>query len=404
MQTSLTYGRQAVIHFDISDSALLLDRRGPDGEPLDDPAAAVAAALATPENYPALASAVTSDDRVTIALGPGVPQAEAVIAGIVYTLAEGDVAENRITILQTAEEAGRSGRDVMAGLPDHARRRIQLAVHDPADRKSLSYLAADAQGQPIYFNRHLCDADLVIPVGCLRTSDGPGHSGVSVGIYPTFADDAAQRRFAAVSSSEDPVHRRRRDEQADEAVWLLGAMFTLQLLPGAGDTVLHVLAGERGAVVQRGRELCEQVWSFNVPERASLVIATVEGGSEQQSWENFARALHAASQAVADDGAIAVCMELEDLPGPALQRLAAADDESLRDLRRDRTSDAIAAAQLQRILETNQVYLLSRLQADVVESLGLAHVSSAEEISRLSSRHRSCILLGNAQFAAPRAT
>ncbi len=248
MQTSLTYGRQAVIHFDISDSALLLDRRGPDGEPLDDPAAAVAAALATPANYPALASAVTSDDRVTIALGPGVPQADAVIAGIVYTLAEGDVAEDRITILQTAGEAGRSGRDIMAGLPDHARRRIQLAVHDPADRKSLGYLAADAQGQPIYFNRHLCDADLVIPVGCLRTGDGPGHSGMSVGMYPTFADEAAQRRFAAISSSEDPVHRRRRDEEADQAVWLLGAMFTLQLLPGAGDTVLHVLAGERGAV------------------------------------------------------------------------------------------------------------------------------------------------------------
>ena len=40
-------------------------------------------------------------------------------------------------------------------------------IHDPHDRQQLSYLAASAEGRPIYLNRTLYDAELVIPVNCL---------------------------------------------------------------------------------------------------------------------------------------------------------------------------------------------------------------------------------------------
>jgi hypothetical protein len=35
----------------------------------------------------------------------------------------------------------------------------------------------------------------------------------------------------------------------------------------------------------------------------------------------------------------------------------------------------------------------------VVEDLGLGHVEDEEDVRRLSAQHRSCILLGSAQFA-----
>jgi peroxiredoxin len=49
--------------------------------------------------------------------------------------------------------------------------------------------------------------------------------------------------------------------------------------------------------------------------------------------------------------------------------------------------------------ERAQVYLLSDLDGDVVEDLGLGHVSAPEEVTRLSRRFSSCILLGTAQHA-----
>ena len=42
------------------------------------------------------------------------------------------------------------------------------------------------------------------------------------------------------------------------------------------------------------------------------------------------------------------------------------------------------------------VYLLSRLDDNVVEQLGMAPVANAREIARLASRHESCVLLANA--------
>ncbi len=50
-----------------------------------------------------------------------------------------------------------------------------------------------------------------------------------------------------------------------------------------------------------------------------------------------------------------------------------------------------------------QVYLLSRLEEEVVEELGVGHVATAAEIARLASHRGSCILLANAQYAVPTA-
>jgi hypothetical protein len=42
---------------------------------------------------------------------------------------------------------------------------------------------------------------------------------------------------------------------------------------------------------------------------------------------------------------------------------------------------------------------LSDLDGDLVEDLGLGHVAEPEEVTRLSRRFKSCILLGKAQHA-----
>src|SRR5204862_2307180 len=127
--------------------------------------------------------------------------------------------------------------------------------------------------------------------GTLRLEDSLGYLGVHGGLYPTFADEAARDRFRAPISADATVHQRLRREEADEAAWMLGAQLIIQVIPGPGDTVLHVLAGESHAVTKRGKSLCTAAWKFKVPRRASLVVAGVEGGPEQQTWENFARAL-----------------------------------------------------------------------------------------------------------------
>jgi nickel-dependent lactate racemase len=188
----------------------------------------------------------------------------------------------------------------------------------------------------------------------------------------------------------------------DEAAWLLGVQIVLRLVPGAGDSILQVLAGEAGAVAKGGRQACESAWLYHVPRRAGLVVAAIEGGPQEQTWENFGRALSVALAAVEDEGAIVLCTDLQRAPGPALRRLAEAEDDpaALRHIRRERSPDAVSASLLLEARQRAQVFLLSGLDEETVEDLGVGYVTAVDEIDRLCEQYESCVLLGDAHRAA----
>ena len=136
---------------------------------------------------------------------------------------------------------------------------------------------------------------------------------------------------------------------------------------------------------------------------ADLVIASVTGGSQQQTWTNVARALAAARQVVSATGCIALCTELAEEPGPAVRMLAEnADPEEMRaDLEDIHLPDAAVAEEIALALEQGSVYLYSRLDEETVESLGMVPLSEPGQLQRLAERFNSCLLLGHAQFALP---
>ncbi len=102
------------------------------------------------------------------------------------------------------------------------------------------------------------------------------------------------------------------------------------------------------------------------------MVAAVEGGSAQQSWVNVARALSAALRVVEDGGAVVVCTELGVPPGPALIRFLDESSETAGQLsEHDDAQDAMAAAQLGDALKRVRVYLLSHLEAELLERWAL---------------------------------
>ncbi|MEX0818367.1 MAG: lactate racemase domain-containing protein [Pirellulaceae bacterium] len=402
MPIELKYGDSGTLQLDIPSDSILVDFSKPRGIPLDDPVAAVAAAVSAPLEFPRLQDATIPGDRIVLAVDRGVPQMPAVVAGVIHTLVEGGAEATDIEIVLAADtDDHQAPEDPLAELSETLRNSVTVSRHDPHNRESLAYLAASKEGSPIYFNRTIGDADVVLPISTLRLDQALGYAGVHGGLYPTFSDDATQKRYRAPSSTDWSALRRRRCEEAEEAAWALGVQFTIQVAPGAGNTLLHVLAGDSRAVAKRGQELCVAAWFHQPPQRANLVVAAIEGGPIQQTWENFGRALFAASQAVNDGGAIVICSSLRCRPGAALQRLTGMRDYDslLHELRRERSIDATPAALLAEALERVQVFLLSDLDEESVEDLGVAHVGSTDQVERLSRQYDSCILLGNAQHA-----
>ena len=261
-----------------------------------EPATAVAEALLNPLGYPPLTRALVPGDRVVIAVDSGVPCGSHIVAGVLHTLRSANVNLSDVVVLTSTEHGSDAAwrRDLP---PDAAE--LKFVTHDPHHKAGLCYLAASKHAEPIYLNRHLCEADVIVPVNLLRARGSLGYTGIHSGLFPTFSDEATRQRFRGLSAALNTVQQKHRRDESDEVDWLLGLQLAVQIVAGPGDSVLHVLAGLIGQVAERGRELVEAAWSQEVPRQAQLVVAALGGGNGEQTWENFGRALYAASQVCA---------------------------------------------------------------------------------------------------------
>jgi len=275
-------------------------------------------------------------------------------------------------------------------------------THDPDDRDGIAYLAAADSGEPILLNRLITDADVVLPIGSTGGGAAAGSHGVFGPIYPTFSDLRTLARFQSLDSIDARQHETKSlAREADHVGWLLGASFAVQVIPSGGDAIMHVLAGEAGAVGRRAAKLYEALWRSSVPRRASLVVAGIKGISAHQTWHNVGLALERAGKLVLDGGAVVICCDVDRRPEPPCESpLSEGDpDEQPKPTTDQRPEDLLPSSQLALALARGQVYLLSRLDQSLVEDLGMAPVANHEELARLAARHQSCILLSNAAHA-----
>ncbi len=385
MTIRLHYGT-TFLEVEVAADRLVANCTVPHASPLDDPAAAVAMALADPLGYPPLAQALVPGDRVALVVEESLPTPSAIVAGAVSALIAAKVAPENIVVVHQ----GRLPGDLLAELPDDLAATVEQQVHDPTDRDQLALLGYSRDSRPVYISRAIADADLVLPLVTLRAGGQQTELGMFDGLYPAFSNSETIVRLA------DSDHQR---AEADELGWLLGVRLMLGVVPGAGGQALQVLAGDMDQLGPHGAKAFQAAWEYDIPQRADLVVVTLEGSSGEQTWGNVARALTAAERVVAEDGSVAICSGLAVEPGPAVQALS--DPAVDRAAWGSELADGPIAERLAMALERGSVFLLSQLDEESVEDIGLAPVGSPQEMARLVERSGRCILLSNAQYARP---
>jgi len=401
MTLSLPFGVDS--HCELPDSQNLVAHIGHlPATPLADPQGETARVLAEPLDFPPLSQTAVPGDRVVLALDTQVPQADSIVAAVVEQLTQAGVEPQDISLLRSPLDlAG----DPMAKIPQAQRDKIVVEIHDPADRKKLSYLAATKGEHRVYLNRSLTDADVVLPIGSLRYDPVFGYHGVTTGLYPLFSDNETLSRGWARSIAPASVgDAAKARAESDEVGWLLGVQFVVQAIAGAGDDLAHVLAGEARSVFAAGGPLVDQTWSAAIPRAVALAMATVSGSPHWQTWDALGRALTVAEGCVADGGSIVLCTALgsgadRGKLGPALSSLASGEkhDSLLRRIHKHPSEDSWAATQIIRTLGRCKVFLISQLEPQTVEDLGMAPVKDAAEVARLVERSSDFVVLENAE-------
>ncbi len=357
-------------------------------------------AFAHPLDYPQLASATVPGDTVVVAVDHAPPCLLQVIAGTLAALEHAGVDRSSITLLLSSEFA--SDQAVQKQLREFAGDEINFIVHAPDDEEHLALLGVTGAGLPLRLNRVLCDADLVIPIGPVRGSEFDRHPWGM--LFPQFSDQETLGRFRSPSFHETSVARKKLAGEIRECDWMLGVGLALQVIPGPQGQIAAFCCGASAGIAPAALAQYREVWSRDVSQRADLIVAKIVGDDAQQTWQNLSRALASADELLEPGGAIAICSEIATRPGPSGKRLRYAQDlaDVERKLLKDTFADSAATLRICRHLQRGTIYLQSQLDGAMVESLGFAPIESDQELERLVSSYRRCIVLEEAQHLEPK--
>ena len=356
----------------------------------------IAKAFDEPIDFPPLPLALIDDDHIAIAIEDGVPDANAIACAVVRYLVEHGTRQEMITVV-----LGSDNQDWRDRLVDVLKNQeldgVKVVKHEPTHHDSHGYIAASASADPIYIQRDLVEAEVVLPIYCIRTPDSPSASD-KYGMSPSFADATTQHRWNLAWLDDNVHHLHLQEKLSHEVGWLMGIQFAIAVVPASDGSVSEILGGNPDKVFQQASELLRPVGSGTLQEH-SLAVAFVEGDWTQQSWMNVARAAAHADMQLNSTGSIVVCSDIKTLSAGISQLGSDESEEKLqRQLLSSDLEDAFAAAVLSSIKSKRSIYLMSQLKASQVEGLGLAYLDSPLDIERLCREADSVCVMRSSQF------
>jgi nickel-dependent lactate racemase len=394
MWVGIDYGNRR-LDVEVAENRLTEVHRQPAAPPVADVSGAVRAALETPLGFPALRRALTPDDHVTIVVDEQLPHLAELLAPILEHIGPAGVTPDAVTLLCAPPASSQAWLD---DLPD-AFQEVRVEVHDPSERRKLSYLATTGKGRRIYINRTVVDADQVIVLSGRGYDPLLGYSGAAGALYPALSDAhtrqelTGQLSMAAPDARSWPVRK-----EATEVAWLLGAPFMVQVIEGAGEEIAHVLGG-LADTGEEGQRLLNARWRVEVDRPADTVIAAINGDSPRHGFADMARALAAASRVVQPQGKIILVSEANPALGAGAEVLRQAEEpgEALHRLQESKPADLAAAFQWAHAAQQAALYVLSGLPAESVEEMFAIPLDHAGQVQRLVSAAESCLFLLDAQ-------
>ena len=277
--------------------------------PVDDPSAAVREALESPVHYPALRRALTPGDHVAVLLDEGLPDVASLLVPLLDHVASAGVESGAVTVVCPTT----TSQDWVEQLPDR-HEDVHVEVHDPKDRRRLSYLATTAAGRRLYLNRAAVDADQLVVLSERRYDLRLGYGGAEGAIFPGLADEPTLKEAAALVRTDVPADVWPLRQEAMEVSWLLGQPFYVLAIASRGAGVAHVVAGAEEACNESIR-LLDRGWKPTLPRRPDVVLVTFSGDASL-SFADLAGAAFNASRVVGPQGRVVLVADAAPDLGP----------------------------------------------------------------------------------------
>ncbi|MGQ0633972.1 MAG: lactate racemase domain-containing protein [Planctomycetaceae bacterium] len=398
MPLTLNYGFTRSVTCDLDPRALVARHAGPAA--CENVAEATRAQLQGPLDFPPLKQACVPGDSVVVALDRHTPEGAEVLAEIWAVVSRRGIEPQSFHIIQPVALDGVPLPDPRRLFPEEVRRAVRWTIHDPTDSSRLAYLATTARGERVYLARDLTDADVVLSVGALGYDPLLGYRGTSSVFYPGLSNTEAFIRSRGEGHSElGPGDERPLRQSIDEIAWLLGTQFSVQVIPSAGTGVALVLAGSSDAVFRKGKKQLDKLWRVRLPERVAMVVVAIDTDTAGHGWDQLGAALATARNLVVKGGKIVVLSEVAEEPGEGLKLIqqSRSPRAALQPIRKQAPVEMIPATQLAGAADWAQIYLLSRLEQNLVDELFMEPLENEAQVARLIGNGEGCVVLESAQ-------
>jgi nickel-dependent lactate racemase len=394
MGITIDYGRHH-LELDAAPGQHIAVVRGPAALP--DPGEVVRAALEAPFGYPPLRRALTPDDHIIVLVDEQLPHLASLLVPVLEHIARASVNTEAITLLCPTASGSPGWIDE---LPDEFDA-VRVEVHDPKDRRKLSYLATTGAGRRLYLNRSIIDADQVVVLTGRRFDPYLGRGGAEGAIFPALADEATHDELMRHPRHEAPGNKPwQLREEAIEVTWLLGQPFFVQAIASAGDGIAHVIAGA-GDASREGDRLLDAAWRPPIACRAGVVVAALSGDPARHTFDDLAGALASAARVVQPGGRIILLTDAPPELGPGADILCKADEPqiALAALEKSGLKNATAALQWAWAAAQARLSILSNLPDETVEDLFATPLAGPAQVQRLLSGPggKECLILQDAQ-------
>ena len=388
MKVQLPFGESAIEATLPDDAVVLMPDRTP---ALDDPEAAVAAAVEAPVAGAALARIARAGQRACVVVSDvtrPVPNA-IVVPPILRTIEASGVRREDITIL-IGTGLHRPSRDdererILGG---EILRQYRVLDHDARDASAHRHLLTTARGVDVALNRAYLDADLRIVTGFVEPHLFAGYSGGGKGVMPGIASGTAimanhdarmlgHPRATWCTTEGNPIFEEMRDVALKSDVSFCVNVTLDELKRITGVFAGELVAAHEAAIAQVARQAVRPI-----PHLFDVVVVTNMGYPADLVLYQSVKGMSVGAQACATGGTILLVAECrEGLGAPEyvhLLRSEGSPRELLERIEERETTFDQWQVQIQAMVQARaDVWLHASLPRETVES---AHLRFAPDV------------------------
>lgn len=255
------------------------------------------------------------------------------------------------------------------------------------DAADFVHMGETSRGTPADFVRIVAEADKRICLGNIEYHYFAGYSGGAKAIMPGVSTfEAIQANHSMMTDSrahagnieDNPIRL-----DIEEAAGICGVDFILNVILDEEKRIIHCVAGDAVLAHRAGCNFLDKLYKVEIPEKADIVIVSQGGAPKDLNLYQTQKALDNAKHAVKKGGTIILVGSCREGFGNKLfeewMRRADKPEDLVHRIKEDFKLGGHKAAAIAMVLEKADIYLVSEMEPDTVESIFLKPYSSLEE-------------------------